>query len=374
MARIITSIVISIVLLLGSWFIYKKFTSNIEEVTIETEHYLKGVRVETVKNSTIPISVTSHGKLVATQKVTLIPEVTGIIKSSNFKEGVHYSKGATIFEIDNEEMNASLVSLRSEFRARLILVIPTLKQDHGSNGDKWENYLKSVDIQSEIPELPKFSDLREENYLTTQGIVALYQKVKNFEIRMRKYHFVAPFDGLITIANVQVGSLIGAGQPVGEISSFGDYELELPISIEYLPYLKVGNKIQLKTIKGQTQYAGRISRINPRANLDAQSIIAYVSVRNSSLREGMFLEATMDAGSIENAAEIDRSLLNNKNEIFILNPEDSTLLLQDVEPVYFKEKTAVVKGLEDGTILLSKVPPAAYWGMKVKVLSENSTN
>jgi multidrug efflux pump subunit AcrA (membrane-fusion protein) len=370
MARIITSIVLSLAILLGSWLMYRKFTGNIEEVIVNKEQFVKGVTVAKVTNSVIPISVTSHGKLVATQKVTLIPEVTGIIKSTNFTEGVRYQKGELIFEIENEEIEASLNSVRSEFRGKLILAIPDLKQDYGQDGVKWETYLATVKIDQDLPTLPKFSTIREENFITANGIVALYQRVKNMEIRAKKYRFVAPFDGLITIANVQRGSLIGAGQPVGEISSFGDYELELPINIEYLPYLKTGNKMQLKTVNGQQKYTGQISRINPRANLDAQSITAYINVKDNMLREGMFLEATMDAGSIADAFEIDRSLLNNKNEIFILNPTDSTILLQAVEPVNYKEKTAVVKGLSDGTIMLQKVPPGAYWGMKVNVLNE----
>ncbi len=372
MARILVSILLALSMLLVSWLIYKKFTSNVTEEVITTEKYVKSVAVARIENSDIPISITSHGKLVAKRRVALIPEVTGVIISSNFKEGVTYRKGETIFEIDDEEIYASLVSMRSEFRGKLIAITPDLMQDHGANGEKWKNYLSSVNINSNLPELPSFSDVREENFITTNGIVALYQRVKNLEIRLNKFRLIAPFDGIITIANAQEGSFAAIGQPVGEISSFGDFELELPISIENLKYVKVGNRIKLKTIEGNQSYNGTISRINPRASMDAQSILAYVSVKNRNLREGMFLEAKMNAGLIKNATEIDRSLLNNDNEVFVLQTSDSTILSQEVEPLYYNEKTAVVKGLEDGTLIISKLPAGAFWGMKVKVLNQEN--
>ncbi len=106
--------------------------------------------------------------------------------------------------------------------------------------------------------------------------------------------------------------------------------------------------------------------------MDAQSILAYVSVKNRNLREGMFLEAKMNAGLIKNATEIDRSLLNNDNEVFVLQTSDSTILSQEVEPLYYNEKTAVVKGLKDGTLIISKLPAGAFWGMKVKVLNQEN--
>ena len=51
MARIVISIVLSLAILLGSWLIYKKFTSNIEEIVINKEQFIKGVKVAKVTNS-----------------------------------------------------------------------------------------------------------------------------------------------------------------------------------------------------------------------------------------------------------------------------------------------------------------------------------
>jgi len=49
---------------------------------------------------------------------------------------------------------------------------------------------------------------------------------------------------------------------------------------------------------------------------------------------------------------------------------DSILDLIDVEPVYFSAESAVIKGLENGTLMLSKPTPGAYQGMQVKIYQE----
>jgi len=56
------------------------------------------------------------------------------------------------------------------------------------------------------------------------------------------------------------------------------------------------------------------------------------------------------------------------DKVFIVR--DSTLDLVAVNPIFFKETTAVVKGLEDGMKILAKTIPSAYVGMKVKIFSE----
>ena len=51
---------------------------------------------------------------------------------------------------------------------------------------------------------------------------------------------------------------------------------------------------------------------------------------------------------------------------------DSVLDLIDVNPVYFSAENVVLKGLEDGTLLLSKMLPGAYDGMQVKIFQEKN--
>jgi hypothetical protein len=44
-----------------------------------------------------------------------------------------------------------------------------------------------------------------------------------------------------------------------------------------------------------------------------------------------------------------------------------------VNPVYFSDKTVVVKGIPNGSLILNKPVPGAYAGMLVKIYSDKPT-
>ncbi len=371
MARIIVSIVLTAAIIFGGITLSKKFGQQPDPIDKNRKAVAKGVFVEVVENKSNPVVIVSNGQLIPSRKVTLTSEVTGVLRSSTFKEGYTYNRGQTVCVIDDSESNANVASQRSNFYARLLTIMPDLKLDYPESWAVWDSYLKSIDIQQNLPPLPAFTDERTKNFVTANGIVANYQSVKNIEIRTGKYRLSAPFNGVITQANVQEGSLVTMNQPLGEISSLGDYELALPVNVTYMDYLKVGRSIELTTIDGKDEYRGKIERINPSVDVNSQSITAYIRVINKALREGMFLQAEIDAGEIEKSLEIDRKLLNADNQIFVML-EDSTLDLTSVKPIYFKDETAIVKGLEDGMTIIKKALSGAYVGMKVKVLEETS--
>ena len=103
-------------------------------------------------------------------------------------------------------------------------------------------------------------------------------------------------------------------------------------------------------------------------NIDAttQTIKVFIEVKDSSLKEGVYLEANLNAKKEKNAIEIQRSLLLENNQIFVV--KDSVLDIIDVIPVYFSDTKVVLKNIPNGTVMLSKSIPGAYAGMLVKPL------
>ena len=63
-------------------------------------------------------------------------------------------------------------------------------------------------------------------------------------------------------------------------------------------------------------YTGKVARINGRVDQASQTIKAFIEVKDSSLREGMYLEANLDAKEETNAIEIDRGLLFGRGQDF----------------------------------------------------------
>ncbi len=192
-----------------------------------------------------------------------------------------------------------------------------------------------------------------------------YFRVKNLEERLRKYSIRAPYNGILTEALVTPGSLVRQGQKLGEFIDPNIYELEVSINTEYSHLLQKGNSVALMNIEKSNKWQGKVVRVNSKVDQSSQTIKVYIQLKGKGLREGMYLEASLVAKSETNAFEVARNLLVNNTNLYIV--QDSVLDIVQINPVYFNNETVIVKGLTDGSKVLSKPVPGAYKGMKVEV-------
>ena len=370
MRNIILSI-LGVILIIGSFFIAKNLIDNKSKPKPVVDKVVKTVYTDTVSNTTIPIIIPANGSLVAKQRVELYAEVQGVFKSGNklFKPGQHYKKGETLIQIDASEYYASVQSAKSNLYNTIAAIMPDLRLDFPNMFQKWQNYLNSFDLNKTTPTLPKMTSDKENYFITGRGIVSSYYTVKNLEQRLAKYNMSAPFDGILTEALTTEGALIRSGQKLGEYIDPSVYEMEIALSKSYASLLKVNEEVELQNIEHTEKYKGKISRVNGSIDAATQTITAFIEVKNEQLKEGMYLEANLNAKEEPNAIEINRNLLLDDNKIFIV--KDNVLDIMAVKPVFFSETTVVLKNIPNGTIILNKPVIGAYSGMLVKPFTEN---
>lgn len=359
--------VLGIVLIIAAVFGAKLIIdSNVKEKP-PVRKTVKSVFIDTVENGTVPIIVPANGNITALHRLELYSEVQGIFRysSKDFRPGQKYRRGQVLLSIDSEEYRASVQAAKSDLYNNITSIMPDLRLDYPDAFQKWENYLNNFDITKSVPALPETDTEQEQYFITGRGIISAYYNVKNLEERLAKYSIIAPYDGILTEALVNKGTLIRPGQKLGEYIDPSVYELEVSIAKKFSDILEVGKKVELSNLEGTETYEGTVSRINGKVNQETQSIRVFIRVENPELSEGMYLEAKLDAKDEENAIEIPRELLVERSKVFIV--QDSTLNLVDVNPVYFTNNTVVIKGLEDGTKILSANVPGAYSGMLVKI-------
>ena len=313
----------------------------------------------------------------AKRRVELYAEVQGVFRKGSklFKVGETYTKGETIIRIDASEYAASVQSSKSSLYNLLTSIMPDLRLDYPTIFDKWQNYLNSFDMNGTTPALPEMTTEKEKYFISGRGILTSYYNVKNLEQRLAKYRIAAPFNGVLTDALVTEGTLIRSGQKLGEFINTDVYELEVAVSKAYGDLLKVGEEVSLINLERTHKYKGIVTRINGSVDQASQTIKAFIDIKDKTLKEGMYLEARLNAKEEHNAIEVNRGLLLENNQIFVVR--DSILDLIEVNPVYFSEKKVVLKDVPDGTIMVAKPVVGAYAGMLVKVFenqSENPTN
>ena len=329
---------------------------------------IKTVFVDTVKNTSIPIIIPANGNLVAKRRVEIYSEVQGIFKpgSKLFKPGEKYQKNEAFISINDTEYYANVQLAKSNLYNSIAAVLADLRLDFPEVFLKWEAYLKSYDLNKPTPKLPKMVSEKENYFITGRSIVSNYYTVKNLEQRLSKYTISAPFKGILTEALVTEGTLIRSNQKLGEFIDPSVYEMEVSLSKTFASLLDVGETVELNNLEHTKKYSGIVSRVNGSINSATQTIAVYIEIKNSSLKEGMYLEANLNAKKEKNAIEINRGLLLDEDKIFIVR--DSVLDMINVRPVYFSNTKVVLKDIPDGTIILSSPFPGAYVGMMVKPL------
>lgn len=366
--------VLGILLIVVSFFLSKVIIDSKKTFKPKSEKVVKTVFTEVVENGTVPIVVSANGNLTAKQRVELYAEVQGVFKrgSKLFKEGQAFRQGETVINIDADEYAASVQSAKSNLFNQLTAIMPDLRLDYPDIYSKWQSYLTNFDMSKSTPALPEMITEKEKFFISGRGILTSYYNVKNLEQRLSKYRITAPFSGVLTEALVTEGTLVRVGQKLGEFINPDIYELEVSISKRYTDLLKLGESVELTNLDDNTKYKGKVTRINGNIDQATQTVKAYIEVDNKNLREGMYLEANLDAKKEENAIEVDRSLLLDGNRIFVVR--DSVLDIIDVNPVYFSDKRVVLKDVPNGVTIMSKPLSGAYTGMAVKIYSEQPEN
>ena len=370
MRNIILS-VLGVLLIVGSFFFAKYLIDNKTKPKPVPAKVVKTVFIDTVSNTTVPIVIPANGSLVAKRRIELYSEVQGIFKSGNtlFKPGQKYRQGETLIRIDDSEYYASVQSSKSNLYNSIAAIMPDLKLDFPEVFQKWQSYLNGFDLSKTTPKLPVMTSEKENYFITGRSIVSNYYDVKNLEQRLVKYNIRAPFSGILTEALATEGSLIRSGQKLGEFIDTSIYEMEVALSKTYASLLKVGEAVELNNLEKTQTYSGIISRVNGSIDATTQTITAFIEVKDDTLKEGMYLEANLNAKEESDAIEVDRNLLLESQQIFVV--KDSLLDVIDVTPVYFTDTKVVLKNIPDGTIILKKSVPGAYAGMLVKPFQDN---
>lgn len=368
------SIVLGIALLIGAFFLVKTMIESNKKVKRKAPRIIKTVFVETVQNKEIPVIISANGNLVAKNKIQLFSEVQGVLQpiSKDFKTGTKYRKGEIILKINNEEHYANLQAQKSNLYNSITSIMPDIRLDYPVQYEKWQNYLSVFDFDKTTPKLPEMNSEKEKFFISGRNIFTSYYNVKNMEVRLSKYTIRAPYHGILTEALVTPGSLVRQGQKLGEFINPDVYEMGIAVNAAYKDLLKVGNKVDLHNLENTKSWTGKVIRINGKVDQATQTITVFIQINSKELNEGMYLEADLVAKSEMDAYEIPRKLLVNNKSVYLVK-NDSILSLVNVNPVYFKEQSVIIKGLANGSKTLSKTVPGAYDGMAVQMYEETNT-
>jgi membrane fusion protein (multidrug efflux system) len=254
------------------------------------------------------------GSLVAMRGVTLGAEVAGLVREIAFDSGEAVKKGALLVRLDTSAEEAQLQSAEAD--ATLARV----------NLERARSLRKAESMS------PADLDLAEAKAKQADAAVA------NLRAIIAKKSIRAPFDGRLSIRQVELGQVLSAGAPIASLQSVTPIHADFWLPQQALADVKVNQAVQLQTdtFPGAL-WKGEITAINPEVDAQTRNVKVRATFPNADgrLRPGMF--ANVDVLSPE------------KHEVTFI-PVTSVLYAPYGDSVYVIEKKKDDAGKEKLTV------------------------
>ncbi len=327
------------------------------------------VHARAIVPGTVVRKVPITGRLQPEQKLSLYAEVGGVATygAKPFKPGTRFSKGEVMVRINSDEAQTSLFAARSAFQSNLAGIIPDLKLDFPAHSPAWETYLYGLKIDEKLPALPAADDKQLNLFLSGRGVFTNYYSIREAETRFAKFTITAPFDGILSTAQIDAASLVRTGQPLGEFITTGRYELEAGLSYSYAFSIKIGTTFEMRDVNTGDTFSAKVLRINEAVDPSTQQVRIYAEVVHPDARSGMYLEGIIPVQTFEAAVEIPVESLVDGSQVFVVR--DSTATLIPVGVQFKNSTTAIATGIEKEEVLITDRHNEAFAGSKVEIVN-----
>jgi RND family efflux transporter MFP subunit len=336
------------------------------------------VIVEILTPKDFQVQISSNGTTTPLIQTVLTAEVGGevIYRSKKFSEGSSVIEGEILAKIDDTDLqlqykNALLQLANAEVQHSLQLAEAEVAKE------AWEKIGDGAasDLTLKKPQLKQAEALLE---------VAKAQ-VSSAEKKLNKTEIVAPYAGRIQSVNIDLGTTIIPGQPVGALYTSSEVEVTLAVKDNDLQFLSIpmdGRKldpseqalVEIKSFyKGKNQtWIGRLERVDGvidpvtrMINLIAVFKNDFIETDKPNLPIGLFVEAQIDGIILKDIFSIPVNAISENNEVYIVNNDNELVSRQLSILKKYSDFVIVKDGLKAGErIVISKLSTASN-GIKV---------
>jgi len=303
--------------------------SNIRSFILSVDG--KIMKLEPLQNK-----IFTNGSLISNEEVQLRSETSGKVTSISFDEGRRVKKGNLLLKINDAELQASLkknlieeeFAKDKEFRAvQLLEKQLTSQQEY----DVALNMLNSVK-----------ADIEYTNAL-----------IKKTEIR-------APFDGIIGLRSVSIGSYITPQTQVATLQSLNPIKIDFAIPQKYYNEVKDGKEIEFKLPSTNKIFKGKIYAVEPKIDQTTRTLQVRAIAANTEglLSPGAYVEIDIIITNINNALLIPTDALVpdiQGEKVFLY--KNGRAIPQIVKTgIRTEENIQIVSGIEKGdTVIVSGI-------------------
>ena len=336
------------------------------------------VIIEILTPKDFQVQISSNGTTTPLTQTVLTAEVGGevIYRSKKFAEGASVIEGEILAKIDDTDLqlqykNALLQLANAEVQYSLQLAEAEVAKE------AWDKIGDGVasDLTLKKPQLKQAEAFLE----------VAKARVSSAAKKLNKTEIIAPYAGRIQNVNIDLGTTIIPGQPVGAMYTSSEIEITLAVKDNDLQFLSIpmdGRKLnpseQASVViesfyKGKTQsWKGKLERVDGvidpvtrMINLIAVFKNDFIESDKPNLPIGLFVEAKIDGITLKNIFEIPINSISEDNEVYIVD-KDNQLELRELTILKKYSEFVIIKdGLKAGERIVTSKLSTASNGIKV---------
>src|SRR2546427_1860259 len=314
------------------------------------------LNAETAQTALPPVSVVSPKQTASAEEIILPGNVqpfisspiyartNGYLKKWYFDIGAHVKKGQLLAVIETPEVDQQLQQARSNLlTAQANLELAAITKT------RYQGLLKSNAVSQQD------ADNAVGTYNATKSIVqADTATVEQYRALVSFEKIYAPFDGVITARNTDIGDLINSGSSTGvktdlfHIAQPGRLRVYVNVPEEYSQGIKSGMTadLSLAEFPGR-KFQGTLVRTADDINMATRTLLVEIDVDNP-------------AGTL---------LTGSYAEVHLAVPSQSSTLLLPVNTLLFRSEGLRVGVVKDGKVTLTAVTPGHDFGNKIESVS-----
>jgi RND family efflux transporter MFP subunit len=329
------------------------------------------------------------GTVQAWFEAPIYARVPGYLKDWYFNYGAHVKKGDVLAVIETPDIDAQLASAQAKLNATraVVKVREAEKQFAESTYQRWrdspkgvvsvqEQQSKQADYNSAIARLN--SAIAE--VAADQGDVDRLQAMQSFK------NITAPFDGVVTARETDIGALINAGSGTGggngpELFRVADIH-EMRIYVQVPQQLSAGIQAGLIAELHLPQYPDKtfnatVATTSNAINTSARTLLVELHADNpdGQLQPGAYAQIDFELPTNPNVVRIPTSALVFRErgmEVAMIGPGDKIELKPITLGRNLGTEVEVVKGLTVSDRLVNSPPDSLSTGDTVRVAGQQS--
>ena len=287
--RVITILAITIILVIISVLKLSKNKKTVEgKLYIHDTEAAIFVEVEKPSNHTFENSFSYLGTFEPFRQNTIGSDGSGKVVKLGFQEGDKISEGQFLIKLDDEMINIQLESAEINVEGQ--------RNDDARN----TNLIKENAVSGVQSEKTKLA------------LKSAETQVRQIKKQLRNTSLSAPFSGVVTKKMVDIGSVVGPGTPVLELTDISSLKLNISVPERDILKFKKGQDVSVKVdVYGNQLFSGKISNIGIKADA-SHNFKVEILLKNSTkfpILAGMYGSVILGNSKTTTALSIPRSAL-----------------------------------------------------------------